>query len=179
MLARLKERFETDISDAELQRVLDNANEDVLNQWGSHADAGTPLTVLLVGGANAIFLDRPITVITSVTETVSGTGGFGETTTVLAADDYRIWFDGRALTRLFDGTNPRTVWGSRVEVVYVPLDDNNQRQEVILKMSILDLQYTGVKQERIGDYSATYYEHQMERQKLVNSLRPKGKMGVA
>jgi len=179
MLARLKERFETDISDAEIQRVLDNCNEDVLNQWGAHSDAGTPLTILLVGGANAIFLNRPIQVITSVTETVSGTGGFGETTTVLAADDFRIWFDGRALTRLADGTNPRAVWGSRVEVVYVPQDDNNQRQEVILKVAVLDLQFTGVRQERIGDYSATYYDHQKERQELINSLRPKGKMGVA
>ena len=179
MLARLKARFETDIADAELQNILDNVNEDVLNQWGSHSDSGTPLTVLLVGGANAIFLDRPIQVITSVTETVSGTGGFGETSTVLAADDFRIWFDGRALTRLVTGTNSRPTWGDRVSVLYVPQDDNNQRQEVILKVAILDLQFTGVKQERIGDYSATYYDHQEERQKLINSLRPKGKMGFA
>lgn len=179
MLARLKERFETDISDAELQRVLDNANEDVLNQWGTHSDAGTPLTVLLVGGANSIFFDRPIAVLTSVTETVTGTGGFGETEIVLAADDFRNWYNGRALIRRLDGTNPRAIWGNRVSVIYVPQDDNNQRQEVILKVAILDLQFTGVRQERIGDYAATYYDHQEERQKLINSLRPKGKMGVA
>lgn len=179
MLARLKARFETDIADAELQVILDQCNEDILNQWGAHADSGSPLTVLVVGGAGAIFLDRPISVITSVTETVQGTGGTGETTTVLAADDYRNWFNGRALTRLNNGTNPRAFWGDRVSVLYVPRDDNNQRQEVILKVAILDLQYTGVKQERIGDYSATYYDHQRERQELINSLRPKGKMGFA
>ena len=179
MLARLQARFETDLAAAELQDVLDQANEDVLNQWGPHSDAGTPLTVLLVGGAGSIFLDRPIQVITSVTETVSGTGGSGETTTVLAADDYREWFVGRALTRLVTGTNPRPTWGDRVSVLYVPQDDNNQRQEVILKVAILDLQFTGVKQERIGDYSAVYYDHQKERQELINSLRPKGKMGFA
>ena len=179
MLARFKARFETDLADPELQDVLNQVNEEILNKWGAHSAAGSPITVQLVGFDLAIFVHRPIAVITSVTEVV------GTTSTVLAANDYRLWFDGRALSRLNDGTNPAVRWGDRVTIVYVPEDDNNQRQEVILKVAMLDLQYRGVRTESIGDYQASYggftnaSSFSAERNRLINSLRPKGRMGLS
>lgn len=168
LLDRIKRRHETDLPDEEITFICDEVNSEILRRFGAHADAGNPISVTLEGLTPWIFVNRPIVSITSVTETVI------DTDTVLAADDYENWHGGRALLRLNTGTNGRDNWGRKVVLVYVPEDDNNARQEAIIKIAILDMQYRGLKSERAGDYQAAYAEYMAEREAILTRLGPSG-----
>lgn len=171
LIDRLKERFESDMSDAELQRIIDEANAEVIRRFGAHSDAENPVTETIVVESPGYHLypGRPVSSVSTVTEYTGSSVG-DETETALSADDYRLLYAGRALRRLTSGTNPRSHWGHRVDLEYVPENDGNQRQEVILKLAMLALQYRALRQEKAGDYSATYAEYQAERDSILSEL---------
>lgn len=164
ILERLKERWETDKTDHELDTMIDNVNAEIIRLHGLHYDAATPLTELFEGGDSNLFPRRPIDSIVSVTETV------WDVETVLSTNDYRVWYNGRMLERLNTGTNPRWYWGTPVSLVYLPINDNFQRQEIIIKVCILDLQYNASESTKIGDYAETFKDYQKERVSLLRSL---------
>lgn len=163
------EYMESDVSGAQIQRLIDDADNEVVRVAGSHPTATR--SEQLVGGEVLLFLPAPAASITSVTEHLENY--LGGTTTVLASDDYRLWFDGRALQRLSDGTNSATRWGSRIDVVYTPVDDIAQRRKVILDLVQLGLQYQpGVQSERIGDYSHSNNDYLVERNNILKRVVP-------
>lgn len=175
LLDRLKLRYETDLTDAELQLVIDEANAEVIRRYGPHSDAANPITETIVveEPAQHVYPSRPVSTVSSVTEYTGSSVGT-ETTTILAADDYRLLYGGRALRRLSSGANARAHWGHRVDLKYVPENDGNQRQEVILKLSMLSLQYRGVQQEKAGDYSASYTDYRRECESILGGLHQSG-----
>lgn len=168
LLDRLKERFESDVSDAELQLVIDEANLEVIARCGPDSDPAIPLVIMAPGGDSIIALGRPASAVTSIVETV------GTTPTTLAVSDWRLWYGGRILERVSGGANSRSAWGDRITISYTPVNDGNQRQEVILKLAILDLTYRGlIKTERVGDYESSgslTAVYQKERDIILNSL---------
>lgn len=175
LLDRLKTRFETDLSDAELQRIIDEANLEVVRRYGGHSDSGSPVTETIVVEAPAhhIYPSRPVSTVSSVTE-YTGSTVAAETATVLSSNDYRLLHGGRALRRLTSGDNARGHWGHRVDLEYVPENDGNQRQEVILKLAMLSLQYRGLQSEQAGDYRATYADYRKEREAVLSELHLSG-----
>jgi hypothetical protein len=170
-LAELKEHVESDLSDAALQRLLDSEDAEIVKRTGAHSGA---ITETLNGRELLLFLGRPAAAVTSVTEYVSGGAITGETATVLAANDYRIWGSGRYLQRLPTGTNPRTFWGSRAQVVYTPRDESAERTLVLINLCRLAVEYRGLRTERVGDYSMTSEEYTAERERLLSQLEPSG-----
>lgn len=170
-VAQLREHVETDLDDAALQRILDAEEAAIVGRYGAHASA----TELLRGGDRLLFLTRPAQAIASVTEEVDNV--FTEpSVTLLAADDYRIWEDGRYLERLATGTNPRLYWGDRVTVVYTPADETAQRTLILVQLCKLAIRYTGARQESVGqgDYSAQEADYVAERNRLLRQLAPRG-----
>lgn len=163
--AQLGEHIEHDLSDNALQRLNDAETAEILRRFGSVTTA----TELLPGGTRRLILKQKLGSdgITSVTETV------GTTDTILAADDYRLWYGGAMLERLDDGTNPRSRWGNRVSVVYVPENRLAQRRLVLINLVKLAIEYRGLKSEGVGagDYSMTVLEYNAERENLLRSLR--------
>ena len=160
----LREHVETDINNAALQRLLNAADQEIVDALGEHSSSGT-VTDLLIGGDNALFLNRPYSAITSVTEFR------GTTATVLDSTDYRSWYGNRLLERLsLDATNPQAYWGERVSVVYTPVDDDAARIRATIDLVQLAVQYTGFKSERAGDYQSTAMEHGKERARIIASL---------
>lgn len=174
LLDRVKERTETDLSDLELQRMIDEANSAIIMRHGANADAAAPITVRLEGGAPALDLVRPVDTLLAVTvvETV------GDTDTTLAASDWRALNGGRTLERLGAGANPRQLWG-KTKVTYVPRNDGNERQEVIVKLVQLAVEFEGVALRRVGDTTTDHTSpragmvYQEEREKLLRSLSPR------
>lgn len=199
LLTRLQARFETDIDPDELQRILDEANLEVVRRFGPHADPANPITIQFQGGSQTLDMLRPIAmnadgtpvsdlVVTEFWRSLP----FGDPQqTVLTDADYRIWFDGRTLERIYSGPNnwgsiawgrdpdpaSRFGWGGSagwVTVTYVPVNDGDQREEVILKLAILDLLYNPKVQERVGreiDEQPTVYSE--ERERLLAMLQPR------
>lgn len=169
---QLMEHVESDLSDDALQRILDSEDAEITKRTGVHT--GT-VTETFAGGDLLLFVGRPISAITSVTEYV---GGYlsGEVETVLAADDYRIWGSGRYIQRLSSGTNSRVLWGERVQVIYTPRIETAERVLVLINLCKLAIRYSGVKSERIGDFSENVFgqAYSEERERLLKQLEPSG-----
>lgn len=162
---QLRQHVETDLPDAALQRILDAEEAEIVRRYGAHATA----TELVAGGKRSLVLQRPAASVTSVTEVVAG--WIGETSTVLAPDDYRLWFGNLMLERLGTGTNPRDRWGDRVTVVYVPQDRATQRTLVLVNVCKLAVSYSGVASQQIGgDYSEKQHDYVAERERLLKTL---------
>jgi hypothetical protein len=184
LLDRVKERTDSDLGDPELQRLVDEALKTVLDRFGPNADTSSPITVMLEGRRRMLDLARPIDLVQPVTIVESVKWGelaldddwsfAGEDTTTLTSTDWRAWHEGRSLERLPTGPNSRWLWGSRVVITYVPQNDGNARQEVIIKLVQLDLNYGGgLNSQSIGDTSLNFLDYDGERERLLRSLAPR------
>jgi hypothetical protein len=171
-LAQVREHVETDLVDDALQRIIDAEDEEILRRFGPP----TTQTEIFTGGTGAthLFLSRPVTSVTSISEEVSGIS------TTLSADDYDIWWN-QALERLDDGTNASNSWGDRVTVVYVPQERTSQRILTLIQLVQLAVRYNGVQTESIGsgDHSVGNYDYRHERERLLSTLAPRGGIWLA
>jgi hypothetical protein len=159
---------ESALTDAELQRLVDAAYATITGRIGA---AGSR-TELLYGGFRTIALGRRATSITSVSEEI------GTTSTILAADDYRLRPDGYTLERISTGTNPRWRWWGLVTVVSTPTDDAAIRDEVAIDLCRLAINYNpGLTSETIGTWTEQYASNSVwnnaeERDAILSRLNP-------
>ncbi len=156
------EHFDSDLATAALQRLLDDAEADIIRLYGPHASQ----VEYLLGGEFCLFLARPATSVTQIVETV------GDTDTTLAANDYQLLHGGRTLQRDPDGDNGGTIWGDRVKVTYVPSDDTASRKRVQLDLVKLAIQYEGLDSVRVGNVSADAGNYQQRRAEILSALAP-------
>lgn len=159
----LRERLESDMEDAVLQRILDAAVEDI----AEHAGSATSVTeVHSALGAPTIALGRPASSITSIKERLSLTSD--EVT--LASDDYRQ--DGPyKLARIPGGTNSSTYWGKRVEVIYAPDADADLRDRVTLDLAVMDAEFQAADTSAEGDHSESQDDFHRRREGLLRQIR--------
>lgn len=172
-IARLKERIETDLSDDELTAILAEANAAVTERFGTDA---AERTMMIDGDVATLDLLDPIdeNKTLTVTEFYGDTWGVGSQ--VLASTDYRIRNDGRTLERIASGAYPRGRWGVRVQVVYTPISRSYQRDEVVIKLCHLAIEYRPLQAESIGGHSETKLRYAEEREQLLATLMPRGGM---
>lgn len=163
LLERVRERTQSELSDGELQELIDEAQGEIERRYGTVDDDGN-VAESFSGGYSSLFLTRPATEIVSVTE------NDGDSDTVLVAEDYRLHQTGRRVERLTSGVNPGSKWADSVGITYKPVDDQKQRDEVIIKLVKLSLEYEGVKAEGADGYRTDQLDFQAERNKLLASL---------
>ena len=150
-------------TDELLTRLIEEADAEVVSRCGPHSIDG-PVTEVHGGGTFRLFPHRVIKEIAKVTETD------GNVSVVLSDDDYRSWHGGRMLERLSSGAHPRTAWGQRVELDYTPVDTDPQRRMAIIRLVRLGLQYSGLKSESVGPYSAQNLDYAKEREAILRQL---------
>jgi hypothetical protein len=151
---------ETDLADVALQRLLDDAEGEIVRRFGP----GATHTDETVGLTRSVFVSRPAASITTVTERI------GDTSTVLAADDYRL-IGQRELRRQSDGTNSATIWGDEATILFVPVVDTAQRERVQVDLVKLALQYSGVQSEDLGgQIRFTHVAYHDERNRILSQL---------
>lgn len=161
LLDRVRERTGSDLSDAELQAMIDAIADELDARFGPAGE----ITVTLGDPADpnsrlhrTLRLLRPIDTAQafSIAEIDPSNTGNAADELVLSAGDYRVILDGRILQRLSGGTNPRDWWAPMVRVAYTPTGMAAARDEVTIKLIQIDLSYRGaLKSERAGDYSFT------------------------
>jgi len=171
-LAQMREHIETDLSDTELQRVIDAAEQEIVDHFGAHTTQTDETTENRL--STHLFLTRPASSITTVTETLIVDGV--RTETVLSSDDYRLSSDGWRIHRLSDGTNPRTTWGDEVTIQFTPSDETDKREGVLIRLVKLDVQFNGLDADRIGDYSRQQQNYIKNRNAALQSL---SRLGLA
>ena len=169
LLDRVKLRIETDLTDAELQSMIDEIVAEIDARFGVVG----AITVFL-DGDRALDGDRKFLALnrpdSGATITITEIDGTDET--LLVADDFRILHGGRTLERLIDGTNGRDFWERLVKVVYTPVSDQKERDEVVIQMVQLGIEHRGLKSEKDGDYSAGFADYPAEREKIIGRLTP-------
>ena len=164
---QLKEHVETDLSDDALDRLIDDADAEIVKRHGPHVTQED--TFENVAAATAIYLSRPASSITTVTEEIrNGDGAY--TSTVLSADDYKLRRNNLQVERLSDGTNSRTTWGDVVTFEYVPAADNARRIRVTIDLVRLAITYNALETEDTGDYRTASLKHEDERDALLRGL---------
>ncbi len=167
-VADLQEHIESDLGETALQRLIDDADQAVVDKFGPHGDALNTVTDDIETDEQLyLFPKRQASSIVGVTEYTSPT-----LTRTLVASDFRLVHGGKALKRLTTGVTPSTVWGWRAEVEYfVSTEQNVRRRRVVIDLVRLEMQYTGIVTERAGDYSVTnVHDYQQERERLMNDL---------
>lgn len=168
--AQFREHQATALGDPALQRLIDAAEGAITRRYGSLAG----LTERRRGGGLFLFLSRPASSITSVTERYGDP--LGISSVVLDATDYTLLPDGQTLRREYTGTHPTDRWTEDNVVVFVPADDSAERIRVVIALVKLDLTHNpGITDERIGDWGETYANNSvmnygLEREMLLESL---------
>jgi len=183
ILDRVKLRTETDLPDSELQLMIDEANQDVITRFGPHADPANPITIWLEGWREKLVLWRAIDITQPYTITeYMDWGSAGETVYVLQPADFKLWAPYNIVIQRWyggDSARPRRIWGERVQIVYVPVNDGDQREEVIVKLVVLGIQYDAFKSQTVGDISGETTDYHEERRQLMNTLMPRHGMDIA
>lgn len=165
-----REHISTTLSDSAVQRLLDANAMAIAERAGP---LGTASLTLTPSRDRYLFLDRPVSAITSITEYFNDPVGISGI--VLDSTDYRLLSGGTLLERWGYGTHPGDWWSDRVELVYTPVDDTAERIRVLIKLCELDLnRKPGLSAISIGDYSeqSRNEAYNDEREAILASLVP-------
>jgi hypothetical protein len=162
-LVELRTFIETDLADAPLQAILDAADEDLTAAVGPDL---ADIEKQDMEGQEFLFLTRPATAITSITEYSEGV------TTTLVASDYELQPNKKDIRRLSTGTNSASGWNGTVTVSYTP-GDLKRRDRAIVQLVELDLAFRpGAKSENIGDdHSRTMEDYDKARAKIISQAQ--------
>lgn len=177
LIDRVKERTGSDLSDGELQAMIDAILAEIAARFGP-AGAITvemgDLTEPWTRDTRTLRLARPIDTVEAITITEIDPhhSGDGSAQIVLGADDYRVLHGGHTLQRLASGANGRTHWAPLTVITYTPADvDAAAREEAVIRLMALDLSTKGLlKSERAGDYAFTLGDPKAERESILATL---------
>ena len=172
-VAELKENVETTLAEGAIQRLIDDADQTVVDAYGAHGPAVQTDDLRAGPDDRFLFPHRPIALVTTVTEYVDETN-----LTVLDPTDYRVLNKGTTLERITSGVNVRNSWGFRTLVEYVISSDSNPRRRgVVIDLVRLAINNPGgITRERAGDYSVEHGSYEEQQGKILGRLR---KMGIS
>lgn len=168
--AGVRAQIDTDLLDADLQVLLDDADAEITRRYGALAAHSEDLQA----GGVVIMLSRKAASISTVKERVR----VGDTLTEYSLDatDYALRADGRTVERLNTGLNPWSEWRGTVAVAYVPADQTATRKRVELDLVRLALQYRAVSSQGVGGQNISHVDYNAEREKLLAVLTHRGNL---
>lgn len=178
LLDRVKTRTGSDLSDAELQAMIDAITAEIDARFGPSGETTVELgdvTDPVTRGSRTLRLLRPADTSQTITITERSPSNTGQASdeTVLASGDYRVLHGGRTLQRLSLGPNPAMFWAPLVSVTYTPIVNTAEREEAVIKLIQLDLSYRGgLRSEKAGDYAFTLSGDPMkDREAILQTLQ--------
>lgn len=170
ILDRVKERTECDLTDTELNALIADVQGEIEERWG----AVGAITVTRDGGVRSLDFARPIDTGETVTIVEHTDYPTGTTTRTLVSGDYSIRNGGRTVDRLASGTSRDHFWAPKTVITYTPVSDQEQRDEVTVKLCVLSIEYDATGGTRVGDASQQNLDYRKERENLIASLAPRG-----
>lgn len=170
--AGVRAQIDTDLLDADLQALLDDADAEITRRFGAAASHSEDLQ----GGGLFLQLSRKAASITLVKEREYTAIGSAPTEYTLGASDYRLMADGRTLERLGDGANPSDKWRGLVALTYVPGESSATRKRVELDLVRLALQYRAISSQGVGGSNVSHVDYSAEREKLLSALVHRGNL---
>ncbi len=162
-VATLRLHVQTDLDNTAVQRLLDDADELIVDRYGPHTG---PLTVELDVSGNLAFPLRRIAAVTSITEYSDRGDAVG---VLLNALDYRLLNNGTVIERLATGPNAASGWGERLVIVHTA-GATARRTRVEIDLVRLAVTYEARRSERVGDFGSEHVEYERERNRILRSL---------
>lgn len=173
-VTEFREHVTTSLGDAAVQRLLDDAEAEIIAYAGDVSTA----TELMAGGTSRIVTSRPIDSVTTVVERDGGSSSV-----TLATDDWEM-FGSFVLLRSRDGTNHSSYWRGPVRLTYVPVDDTATREIVQVELCKLAIAFNpGLAAETVGSWTQQYASNSAwnageERANILSRLRESPLMAV-
>lgn len=181
LLDRVKERIETDLSDAELGSLISEAQAEIVSRFGPDRDTGDPLVLEFSGFRRYLDLIRPLDPDQTVAITEKSRPSASAVT--LTTADWTLRNEGRTIERLermlVHSRTLERLWDAIVEVTYVPKDDQPQRDEATIKLVQLSIAYEAVDARSVGDVSTTHKGFRAERDAILDSISPRKGLLIA
>lgn len=156
--AEFREHFETDLTTAALQRVLDGVEAEVLN----HVGTGQATVSNLRGTTRSIFVSQPVDSITSIIE-IDAWGNERE----VSSSDYQVADNGFQIIRRGD----RVYWDRQIIVSYVPKAPDARVKLAIIQIAKMEIQFNGTSQETAGGYVMTIGDIESRKARIIERLK--------
>lgn len=164
LIDRVKERIESDLSDEELQAMIDSLLAEIDQRYGPSSDLMTTDLFSELRDRKYLRLPRRVESVDSIIEREA------EEDKILSANDYRISHRGRLIERLSKGDNPAQAWAPKVRITFTPVSDVAPREEVVIQLVQLQVNNPGLTSETKGDWSASYSDVDQRRGRILASL---------
>lgn len=151
------------MSDDDLDDVIERVEAEVNAIIGApYSDALELTETFDVHGRHSLFVERPISSVTSITE-YDDFSSSATSETLTEGTDFFVWPDRGQIDRI-DAS-----WGARVVVVYVPTDRRTERKAMLIDLVRLALSRSGYRQEQVGgEYSYTSLaDYEQERNRII------------
>ncbi len=161
-VAQLRDFIPTNLSDASLQAILDDALQTVDGALGPSGD----VTEWLEASGPLLALSRPCSAVTSIVTAPTWYSVGGVT---LAPTDYEVSQSGRTLRRLRTGVNPSWWWGP-VTVTYQRSTDTPLRVRATVELVKLTLAWSGYLGESTQSESRSFGDLQAQRQAILAGI---------
>jgi hypothetical protein len=162
-LTTVRERVETSLSDAALQRIISAVEAEIERHHGS---ATSESETVLASGTRLLALSRRHASVTSIVER----RGFESDPVTLSSNDWREVGDYQLL-RLTSGTNPSLSWGHQVVVTYAPEVELSLRERVALDLIQMDVEFRALDREKVGDWEGEQRDYKSRRAALLAQVR--------
>lgn len=136
------------LSNSDLQAVIDREEAELIRRFGAHYQSMTTVSQTRPGGRRSIYLTRGIGTVSSVSEYLY----LGDTApqALVENSDYVTWADEGRLERLGG------CWGSKVTVVFIPVDDTYLRKQVLLELVRVAVSESPFQQESVKGVEDSY-----------------------
>lgn len=167
--AEVRQHVETDLVDGALERLIDDADQEIIDRLGALSSE----TEVLDGGGALLHLSRKASAISSAVERID------ETDYTLAASDYGLLGDGRRVERRQGSGYPASLWRGRVTVAYTPADETATRKRLLADLVKLAAVYQATSGLSVGGTRVDHVDYLKERERLILGGRRNRRMHLA
>lgn len=162
---------DTGLTDEELQAVIDRVEDEITEEIGEPYGEGVTITETLEGGGRNLYLKRPVSSVSSVTEYASLSDTTGNALT--ENEQFYVWGKQGRLERI-SAVYGDILWGRVVQVVYVPVDQRKKRKDVVIDLVRIVVSRSAYMQESVGgeySYMAPSNWWESEKRRVMKRIR--------
>lgn len=162
---------DTGLTDAELQAVIDRVESEITDEIGAPYGDGVTITETLKGGGRNLYLKRPVSSVSSVTEYASLSDTTGNALT--ENEQFFVWGNQGRLERI-SAIYGDILWSRVVKVVYAPADQREKRKGVIIDLVRIVISRSAYFQESVGGeyaYMAPSNWWESEKRRVMKRIR--------
>ena len=156
--AILATHIEHDLVDAADQRLIDDADAEIVERFGS--DTARTEYWNISPPRRRLFLTSRATTLTTVKEGLT----VDELTTLVENTDHKLTDNGWVVERLETDFQPK------VEIIYAPVSDSTRRDRVTIDLVRLAIQNSGLSSVKDGDHSEGALDYKKEREDILSVL---------